>query len=578
MDFLFGITVMQSLTPDNIVVFFLSLGLLLGVARVLGELAQRLHQPAVLGELLAGVILGPTVLGSVAPETGAFLFPQEGPNSIALNAFTTLAVTLLMLVAGMEVDLSTIWRQGRIGLKVGTAGMVIPFILGLVAALIAPQAMGRDIDADPIVFSLFFATALSITALPVIAKTLMDLDLYRSDFGMVVVSAAILNDLIGWIIFAIILGLIGAETGHSNNILLTITLTLAFAGFMLTVGRSLIHRSLPFLQAYTRWPGGVLSFALIMALLGAAFTEWIGIHAIFGAFIVGVAVGDSSHLRERTRVIIDEFVSFIFAPVFFASIGLKVNFVTHFDLVPVLTVFLIACVCKLAGGILGARWGDMPKRDAWAVGFAMNARGAMEIILGLLALQAGIIRPRLFVALVIMAIVTSMMSGPAMKLILRLGKKRTLQDAISSRLFARELQAFSSRMAIHELTSIACEASGLNTSDVEAAVWEREETLPTGIGNGVALPHARIDGITKPIVAVGVSDTGIDFDAPDDKLAHVIFLILTPENDPDTQLEITAELAKLFREYGMTERVLKTRSYTEFLALVKSSSVEGAPA
>jgi Kef-type K+ transport system membrane component KefB len=569
---------MQNLTPDNITVFFLSLGLLLGVARVLGELAQKLHQPAVLGELLAGVILGPTVLGSFSPEWSAFLFPQEGPNSVALNAITTLAVTLLMLVAGMEVDLSTIWRQGRIGLKIGTAGMVIPFFLGLIAALIAPQALGRHIDADPVVFTLFFATALSITALPVIAKTLMDLDLYRSDFGMVVVSAAILNDLIGWIIFAIILGLIGTETGHSNNILLTITLTLTFAGFMLTAGRSLIHRSLPFLQAYTRWPGGVLSFALILALLGAAFTEWIGIHAIFGAFIVGVAVGDSSHLRERTRVIIDEFVSFIFAPVFFASIGLNVDFIKQFELTPVLTVLLIACFCKLGGGILGARWGNMPKRDAWAVGFAMNARGAMEIILGLLALQAGIIRPRLFVALVIMAMVTSMMSGPAMKLILRLGKKRTFQDALSSRLFTRELRAFSNRMAIHELTSMACEASGLNTSEVEAAVWEREETLPTGIGNGVALPHARIEGIGKPIVAVGVSDTGIDFDAPDDKLAHVIFLILTPLNDPDTQLEITAELAKLFREYGMTERVLQTKSYTEFLALVKSSSVEATPA
>jgi K+:H+ antiporter len=569
---------MQNLSPDNITVFFLSLGLLLGTARVLGELAQKLHQPAVLGELLAGVILGPTVLGSISPETCAFLFPQEGPSSVALNAITTLAVTLLMLVAGMEVDLSTIWRQGRIGLKVGTAGMVIPFFLGLVVALIAPLALGRDVDADPVVFSLFFATALAISALPVIAKTLMDLDLYRSDFGMVVVSAAILNDLIGWIIFAIILGLIGAETGHSNNILWTITLTLAFAGFMLTAGRSLIHRTLPFLQAYTRWPGGVLSFALILALLGAAFTEWIGIHAIFGAFIVGIAVGDSSHLRERTRVIIDQFVSFIFAPVFFASIGLKVNFITHFDLVPVVTVLLIACVCKLAGGILGARWGNMTRRDAWAVGFAMNARGAMEIILGLLALQADIIRPRLFVALVIMAIVTSMISGPALKVILRLGKKRTLLDALSSKLYTRELQAYSSRMAIRELTSMACESSGLNTSEVEAAVWEREETLPTGIGNGVALPHARIDGISRPVVAVGVSDTGIDFDAPDDKLAHVIFLILTPASDPEAQLEITAGLARLFREHGMTERVLKTTSYTEFLALVKSSTVEAEPA
>jgi Kef-type K+ transport system membrane component KefB/mannitol/fructose-specific phosphotransferase system IIA component len=569
---------MQSLTADNIIVFFLSLGLLLGVARVLGELAQRFHQPAVLGELLAGVTLGPTVLGSLAPEAGAFLFPQAGPNAIALNTITTLAVVLFLLVAGMEVDLSIIGRQGKVAPRVSISGIVLPFIIGLAAAWLAPQALGRDLDADPLIFSLFLATALSISALPVIAKTLMDLDLYRSDFGMIIVSAAVFDDLVGWIIFAIILGLINSASSHSNHILMTIVLTLAFAGIMLTLGRWLIHKLLPFLQAYTRWPGGVLSFALVLALFGAAFTEWIGIHAIFGSFLVGVAVGDSPHLRERTRVIIDQFVSFFFAPVFFASIGLKVNFLTHFDLTLVVTVLLIACVCKLAGGTLGARWGGMPKRESWAVGFAMNSRGAIEIVLGLLALQAGIIRDRLFVALVIMAIVTSMMSGPAIRLILRLGKKRTLLDAISSKLFTRELQAFSSSMAIHELSTMACEASGLNTSEVEAAVWEREEILPTGIGNGVALPHARIGGISKPIVAVGISGMGIDFDAPDDKLAHVIFLILTPIDAPDTQLEITAELAKLFRNYGMTERVLKIKSYTEFLALVRSSTVEANPA
>lgn len=164
---------------------------------------------------------------------------------------------------------------------------------------------------------------------------------------------------------------------------------------------------------------GVLSFALTLALLGAAFTEWIGIHAIFGSFIVGVAIGDSSHLHERTRETIGHFVSFIFAPVFFASIGLKLNFLIHFDFPLVVTVLTIACVCKLAGGTMGARWGGMPLREAWAVGFAMNSRGAMEIILGLLALEAGVIEQQLFVALVTMAIVTSMISGPAIRLILR---------------------------------------------------------------------------------------------------------------------------------------------------------------
>ncbi len=561
---------MDSLSHQNIITLFLAVGILLGTARTLGEIAQRFRQPAVLGELLAGVLLGPTVLGLLLPEVNLFLFPMQGPNAIALDTLVTVAIVLFLLVAGLEVDLSTVSRQGRVALKVGIMGMVIPFIIGFGLAWYVPNSLGAEEGADPLVFALFLATALSITALPVIAKTLMDLDLYRSDLGMVVISAAIFNDLIGWTIFAVILGMMEAGSGHVQEIPMTILLTLVFAGGMLTAGRWLINRILPYLQAYTHWPGGVLSFALTMALLSAAFTEWIGIHAIFGSFIVGVAIGDSPHMREHTRVVIDQFVSFIFAPLFFASIGLKVNFISHFNLGLVLTVLLIACICKLAGGVLGAKWGGMPKRDAWAVGFAMNARGAMEIVLGLLALEAGIIRQPLFVALVIMAIVTSMMSGPFMKMILQHTKAKRLQDALRSKLFHRQLAASSRREVVHELTAAMCESTGLDLNLVETAVWSREEAMPTGIGNGIALPHARVPGLKEPMVAVGISETGIDFDAPDGKPANIIFLALTPEELPSAQLELGAEIARRFRRFETTEQVLRTKNYAEFLAIIKN--------
>jgi len=561
---------MDSLSHQNIITLFLAMGILLGTARTLGEIAQRFRQPAVLGELMAGVLLGPTVLGMVLPELNLALFPPQGANAIALDTLVTVAIVLFLLVAGLEVDLSTVSRQGRVALKVGIMGMVIPFIIGFGLAWYVPDALGAEAGADPLVFALFLATALSITALPVIAKTLMDLDLYRSDLGMVVISAAIFNDLIGWTIFAVILGMMEAGSGHMRDIPMTILLTLVFAVGMLTAGRWLINRILPYLQAYTHWPGGVLSFALTAALLAAALTEWIGIHAIFGSFIVGVAIGDSPHMREHTRVVIDQFVSFIFAPLFFASIGLKVNFVSHFNLGLVLTVLLIACICKLAGGVLGAKWGGMPKRDAWAVGFAMNARGAMEIVLGLLALEAGIIRQPLFVALVIMAIVTSMMSGPFMKMILQHTKAKRLQDALRSKLFNRQLAATSRRAVVHELAAAMCESTGLDLNSVEPAVWSREEAMPTGIGNGIALPHARVPGLKEPMVAVGISETGIDFDAPDGKPANIIFLALTPEELPSAQLELGAEIARRFRRFETTEQVLRTKNYAEFLAIIKN--------
>ncbi|MBU2430089.1 MAG: cation:proton antiporter, partial [Proteobacteria bacterium] len=263
---------MDTLTSHDIAMLFLSLGILLAVARILGEIAQRMHQPAVIGELLAGILLGPTVLGAIAPEWSAGLFPLHGVNAIALDTISTVAIVLFLLVAGMEVDLSTVWKQGRIGLKVGISSIVIPFFIALGMAWIFPELMGRHLDADPLIFSLFLAIAMAISALPVIAKILMDMGLYRSDLGMVVISAAIFNDLVGWIIFAVLLGLIGDSTGNGNHILLTISLTLLFAVFMLTLGRWLIHKTLPFVQAYTRWPGGELSFALVLGFLGASLT------------------------------------------------------------------------------------------------------------------------------------------------------------------------------------------------------------------------------------------------------------------------------------------------------------------
>jgi Kef-type K+ transport system membrane component KefB/mannitol/fructose-specific phosphotransferase system IIA component (Ntr-type) len=561
---------METLSSHNITAMFLSLGILLLVARVLGELAQRLRQPAVLGELLAGVLLGPTILGSLAPELSAFLFPLQGLNAIALDAIATLAIALFLLVAGMEVDLSTIWKQGKTGLKVGIGTIVIPFFISLVAASVIPEVLGRHSEADPLIFALFLAIAISISALPIIAKTLMDMGFYRSDFGMVVISAAIFNDLVGWIVFAVVLGLIGNPSGNSNPIMMTVALTLVFAVAMLTLGRWLIHKALPFVQAYTRWPAGELTFALSLGLLGAAFTEWIGIHAIFGAFIAGVAVGDSSHLREHSRVIIGEFVSFIFAPVFFASIGLKVNFLTHFDFPLVLAVVLIACISKLIGGSMGAWWGGMPPRESWAAGFAMVSVGAMGIIVGMIALQAGIIRERLFVALIIMAFVTSMMSGPSMRLILRTGKQLRLRHVLSSKLFLRRLKASRRRDVIYEMTAAASEAGGLDAQAVKNAVWDREEALSTGIGNGVALPHARIDGMREPMVVVGISETGIDFNSPDGRPANVIFLILTPSNQPGVQLEIASEIARLFKNPHVSDNVLRTNSFTDFLALIRA--------
>lgn len=547
----------------------LSLALLIGAARLLGEIARYFRQPSVLGELLAGILLGPTVFGALAPNCQTFIFPMQGENAVVLDGVSSLAIVLFLLVAGVEVDLSIVWKQGRSALKVGFLGTVIPFAIGLAGAMLAPESLGRQVGADPVVFALFLATAMAISALPVIAKTLMDLNLYRTDLGMVVVSAAILNDLFGWTVFALILGMMSTH-GAGASIVWTVLWTFLYAGLVLTVGRWLIHRVLPYLQAYTHWPGGVLGFAVTLGLLGGAITETIGVHAIFGAFLVGVALGDSPHLQERTRIMLDEFVSFIFAPLFFASIGLRVNFLTHFDPFVVVSVIALACVSKIIGAVLGARWGGFSVRDRWAIGFAMNARGAMEIILGVLAFEAGVIRQRLFVAIVIMALLTSAMSGPMIRRALRRRQANRLLSTVSAKLFIRNMTAISRLEAIQELAELAARNAGVSAESIQKRAWKREAVAATGIGNGVALPHARIPSLGEPMVVVGLSEAGIEFDAPDGQPAHAIFFLLTPAEDPSVQLDLSADIASTFRQSGALERVLRAATFTEFLAAVKT--------
>jgi Kef-type K+ transport system membrane component KefB len=207
----------------------------------------------------------------------------------------------------------------------------------------------------------------------------------------------------------------------------TIGLTLGFTFFMLTIGKGLINRLLPWINSHLAWPGGVITITIALCFLGAAITERIGIHAIFGAFIVGVAFGDSEHFSDKAKEIVHQFINNIFSPLFFVSIGLQVNFIRNFNPTIVLIILILAFTGKIVGAGLGSYFGGFSKRESIAIGFGMNARGAMEIILGLIALNVGLINEEVFVALVVMALITSITSGPLMKFFLNERSTKTKQ-------------------------------------------------------------------------------------------------------------------------------------------------------
>jgi len=560
---------LAALDPAETTRLLVALGVLLVAARVLGELARKLNQPSVLGELAAGVLLGPALLGRISPDLQTWLFPGEGPTRVVLEGIRMLAVTLFLLVAGLEVDFSRVLKQGRAASSVGILGIAAPFAIGFGVAWQLPELVGWSGQVPRGTHALFFATALSISALPVIAKTLIDLHLYRSDFGMVVIASAIFNDLVGWMVFAVILGMVGAQ-GSPDALIGVVASIIAFTVLILTVGRWAIHRVLPWVQAHTSWPSGVLVFAIALALFGGALTEKAGLHAIFGAFLTGVALGDSSHLRERTRTTIREFVSSFFAPLFFAGIGVSIDFLAHFDLVLCVVVMLVACIGKIGGAALGARLAGMVPRESWAIGFAMNARGSMEIVLGLTALKYAIIDERMFVALVVMALLTSVMSGPFIQRVLGRHRPRRFARLLSAKTFVERIASPDRRGAVRELSAVLARASGLDAARVEEAVWAREMIGTTGIGHGIAIPHARIEGLPRPLVAFGLSPVGIDFNAPDGQAARLVFLILTPAEQPGAQLEILADISRTLKDPDVRAKLVEVTNWTELLAALRA--------
>jgi Kef-type K+ transport system membrane component KefB/mannitol/fructose-specific phosphotransferase system IIA component (Ntr-type) len=537
------------MTDHDVLVFLLSLATLLASARLLGELARALQMPLVVGEIAAGIVLGPSALGRAWPRGQAWLFPP-GPIESMLGGYTTLAVVLLLVVVGIEVDLGVLRRRGRSALATGLLGVALPMASGFALGLLLPDSDLVD-PSHRATVALLLGVALSISALPVIAKTLLDLGLFKSDIGLMVMSAAMIDDIAGWLALSLLLGPMRGSTVDLASFARTVALGAVFAAATLVLGRRFVDSVLARMARDTAAPGRVLSLVIVLALLGAAATHAIGLHAVFGGFVVGLAIGRSARMNARTRTAVEDFVTNVFAPVFFASIGLRIDFVRAFDLRLCLLVLVVATVPKLVGCTLGSRIGGGPGggrfgwREAAAIGFGMNARGAMGIILATIARDAGMLKDEMFVALVVMALATSLVSGPAMKwLLYREEPEEDVVTLLRRGAFVSELHARTPNESIAELVRALGSLLTGRKRGARAAVLERELVAPTGLGDEVAIPHAAVEGLERPLLALGRAPRGIDFDAPDGRHARFVFLLLIPPNAYEEEVRILASIAR----------------------------------
>lgn len=401
----------------DLILFFLQIALMLATALIFGQIARRLGFPSLLGELIGGVILGPTIFGAFFKPVYETVFLSSAPASLAREAIIKVGMLFFLFVAGLEVDLGHLKKRGLAAAWTSFLGILIPFALGLAVVYAWPSVWEPHFKSSKLVFALFLGTALSISALPVIARILMDLKLIGTEFGTVVMTSATIDDLAGWTLFAMILGHFKSADISHPSMLLSLGATVLFMVAILAFRRWTGGRPLKWLEAHLPRPAGFISATAIVILLGAALGELIGVHAIFGAFLAGIAMASDREEWGEAHETIAQFVISFFAPVYFVSIGLRANFASNFDGIIVLIVFVVACAGKIIGVTLGGLLGKMPFREALSVGFAMNARGAMEMILASVALEAGLIDEKIFIALVVMALATSILSAPAIKAI-----------------------------------------------------------------------------------------------------------------------------------------------------------------
>ncbi|SHF55906.1 transporter, CPA2 family [Fodinibius roseus] len=460
----------------DILMLVIQVGILLLAARTLGEVARRLGQPSVVGEILAGIILGPSLLSSLFPEFGHYMIPQNEVQGYLLETVSLLGAMFLMLITGLETDIKLIKRHARTAIGVSFGGITITFATGFLLGQYLPDFLVAD-PGNRLIFELFVAVSLSISAIPVIAKVLMDLDLMRRDIGQTIIAAGMSDDTTGWILLSIVAGLASGEAVTAGTVLQIVGSVVAFMILSFTVGRWLVRKLLIFVQDEVESSDRLLTLVVVMMFVWGAITQALNLEAVLGAFVVGILFGMMPRLPESVIHNLESVALAVFAPIFFAVAGLKVNMLNLLEptlIMITLVVIAVATLGKITGTYFGAR--VIGGKDHWSAlsfGAGLNARGAMEIIIATIGLNLGILAQDMFSIIVVMAMATSLMAPSALRWVL---KRVEIGAEEEERLKKEEMEAESLIAGVHRILLPVRLRSGdldkLAIQSVEAKVLE----------------------------------------------------------------------------------------------------------
>ncbi len=411
---------METIKPlgeHELLLLLVQFGLLLTVARALGQVAVRFKLPSVVGELLAGFVLGPTLFGALAPGAFEALFPQEPGQVHLLEVVSWLGVLMLLVLTGLETDVELIARKGKGAAVISLGGIAVPFATGVTLGFLIPERFIAN-PSQRLVFALFIGTAMSISAIPVIAKVLMEMRVIRRDIGQVTLAAGMIDDTIGWILLSVVAGM--ARTGGVNlgSAATAVLSVVAVLGLSYTLGQRLVSWVMRTVDNRVGGDMAKITTLMVMVLAFASVTQALHLEAVLGAFIVGVLVGRVKRFDMAPRHAFESVALGVFAPVFFAASGLRVDLSRLFTpqvFVVGLLVLGVAILGKFVGAYVGARVSRLGHWEALSLGAGMNARGAMEIIVATIGLSLGILTPEMYTIILLTAIVTSLMAPPLLR-------------------------------------------------------------------------------------------------------------------------------------------------------------------
>lgn len=402
----------STLNSHQLLIFLIQLAILLFCAMFLGKLARKYRMPSLVGEVCAGIILGPSILGQISPYLYQLLFPQITEQFHLLDAVGQLGVILLVGLGGIGLNINLLRKRSVIVTRIGLFSAVIPFICGFIVGYFLPISVIQS-HVHRFIIAMFIGITMSVSAIPVLTKTLIDMRLLHKKIGQIALPAAAIDDTIGWLLLSVVTIL--QITGSINNkaFLLSIISLVILLILSWVVGRKIVHKILSLMSREGEGPKTTALVSMILAY--AAITQFMGLEAVFGALICGILIRSYPSFREiRLPTIL-----WVLSPLFFATVGLRINLTALNNISILLTaiyIILIAVVSKFAATYIGARLSRLKHRESLALGAAMNARGIVEVVIANVGIQIGILNVATYTIIILVALVTSLMAAPVLYL------------------------------------------------------------------------------------------------------------------------------------------------------------------